>query len=700
MPTYSSSRAPSLPAYAPSASPSSSGAPKAGGTYESIEPTLISPPRPRRISSSTANRQRVLSTNDENHPPTSTTNIGSGTGQWQNYQPSTVNYGYSADQAELDYHSYFFNDGYGGGGIVPSIPGHPSTAAGGGGGGDGTYGGGLLGLQFLPTTCINPSFPSFGGIATIVPRWICSTGQLGREPDDRLDDYAYMYARREHEISIRARNGERFPTFCPIPFVEKKRNQAPVTVGRDSPQAADIHQNGSLLNVFSALPGDAVTVTLSMLCAGDIGTLAIVSKALTHLCVISPAWKNLCLRTGKLLPSEDVQSPTDAEQSSHFAQQITARPTVFSRLYRSAICVPVDVPTITMAVRTAILKGIKVITLMPGVYQERIEIGSDVIDDVTATLLADDGHDNGRLIEIYGNGIELEIRAANPTMLTTVIHVCGTENTANLDQICPTVAVFTDDVASPELGGAGIGLTLANLSIVHSVPGTDIWNRNTAIKATGNVGLCVRNCFVTSRSGRGIVVSGQAAADLVESSLFACAGTGLYVGDEGTDVVVSKCNIVNNGYGGRPMKTPSIASLPSVETNSDMLAIIQDSLSIDTAPALVGRMVPSGHSGVYVEAASAVFDDTLIASSCLTGMTVVRSAEVRLSGCDVMENGDAPISDEDFFLRERAERGEGENNMRGKSVELGPTENHLVIHAPSVDWPRTCLRVPRGIALD
>ena len=682
MSTYSSSRAPSLLAYAPSAPPSSSEALKSSGTDEAIEPTLHSPPRPRRISSSTANHQIVSLTNDENHPPT--TNNGSRAGQWRNYQPLTVNSGYSADQAELDYHSYFYNDGYGG--IVPSIPGHSSTTT--GNGGDGAHGGGLLGLQFLPTT--NPSFPSFGDIATIVPRWLCSTGQLGSEPDDLLDDYAYSW--RVHEISIRARNGERFPTFCPIPFIEKKQNQSTVTVGRDSPQAADIHQNGSALNVFTALPGDAVTVILSMLCAGNIDTLGIVSKALTHLCAISPAWKNLCLRTGKSLPSEDVPSPTDAEQSS--------LPTVSSSLYRSAICVPVDVPTITMAVRIAILKGIKVVTLMPGVYQERIEIGSDLIDDVTATLLADDGHDNDRLIEICSNGIELEIRAANPTMLTTVIHVCGTEDTGNVNQICPTIAVFTDDDGSPELGGAGIGLTLTNLSIVHSVPGIDIWNSNTAIKATGNVGLCVRNCFVTSRSGRGIVVSGQAAADLVESSLFACAGTGLYVGDEGTEVVVSKCNIVNNGYGGRPMKTPSTASLPSVETNSGMLAIIQDSLSIDTVPALVGRMVPSGHSGVYVEAASAVFDDTLIASSCLTGMTVVRSAVVRLSGCDVMENGDAPISVEDFFLRERAERGEGGNNMRGKNVELGPTESHLLVHAPSDDWPCTCLRVPRGIALD
>ena len=65
------------------------------------------------------------------------------------------------------------------------------------------------------------------------------------------------------------------------------------------------------------------------------------------------------------------------------------------------------------------------------------------------------------------------------------------------------------------------------------------------------------------------------------------------------------------------------------------------------AHALIGQLrrnqvevVPPGHSGVYIESSMAWIEDSLIAGNSLTGVSVVRSGFLNLSGSDITENGD------------------------------------------------------------
>jgi hypothetical protein len=245
--------------------------------------------------------------------------------------------------------------------------------------------------------------------------------------------------------------------------------------------------------------------------------------------------------------------------------------------------------------------------------------------------------------------------------------------------------------------GAGISLTLSNLSILNSVPGTDIWTTNTAIRASGNgVALDTRNCLITSMSGRGIVLTGGASGDLVSTTVFNCAATGIYVGDQDTDVTLTRCNVVNCGYGGRPIASSS--SLLPVSTTGpvfDLLAVIESSMAIQTLPVTVGNesIVPSGHSGVYCEAAYMVLEDSLISGSCLTGITAVRGGRVALTGCDLADNAAEDISTQDSFLVERAQLNELDEDMEGIVQHEEKTPNKIHSQFELRDgWPSKLFR--------
>ena len=217
--------------------------------------------------------------------------------------------------------------------------------------------------------------------------------------------------------------------------------------------------------------------------------------------------------------------------------------------------------------------------------------------------------------------------------------------------------------------GAGISLTLSNLSIISSVPGTDIWTTNTAIRASGNgVALDTRNCLISSISGRGIVITGGASGDLLNTTVFNCAATGIYVGDEDTEVTLTRCNVVNCGYGGRPItSSSSLLPVSTTGSTSDLLKVVESSMRIQTLPVTVGNesIVPSGHSGIYVEAADMALEDSLISGSCLTGITAVRGGRVVLTGCDLADNAAEDISTQDSFLVERAQLNELDEDMDG-----------------------------------
>jgi hypothetical protein len=162
-------------------------------------------------------------------------------------------------------------------------------------------------------------------------------------------------------------------------------------------------------------------------------------------------------------------------------------------------------------------------------------------------------------------------------------------------------------------------VSLRNLTILHFSRGSDIWNGNCAVRCHGNLTHSVLDgCSIQSDSGRGIVITNGASLKMVRSTVHDCAATGLYVGDLDSILEISHCNILRNGFGAPPT-VEELEEDPPTPT------------------------VPSGHSGLYVEAAEAEIRNILLAGNCLTGLSVVRHGMVHISGSDITGNGQEPI---------------------------------------------------------
>jgi hypothetical protein len=90
------------------------------------------------------------------------------------------------------------------------------------------------------------------------------------------------------------------------------------------------------------------------------------------------------------------------------------------------------------------------------------------------------------------------------------------------------------------------------------------------------------------------------------------------------------------------------------------------------------EIVPQGHSGVYIESSMAWIEDSLIAGNSLTGISVVRSGFLNLSGSDITENGgghDEQVMVED--LHDIRNNTHLNFSVRGGLME-GPYENNFV----------------------
>ena len=207
-----------------------------------------------------------------------------------------------------------------------------------------------------------------------------------------------------------------------------------------------------------------------------------------------------------------------------------------------------DAPTVSEAIKLAI-KGNKTIVLLPGVYQESIELSDTMfpcdLDQTRKKALAllkkNDGSitDLQKLVtkttktfDLEENGVNITIRAADPSQATIIAH-CSDE----LSDERPTVLLRGLVRVVKTAGGRKVSskcpikLTLEGLHICHSVPGTDIWTMNTAINAYGPCAtLRIIDCLVTSVSGRGIIVAGGADAGLCSTTIYNCAATGIFCG--------------------------------------------------------------------------------------------------------------------------------------------------------------------------
>jgi hypothetical protein len=152
-----------------------------------------------------------------------------------------------------------------------------------------------------------------------------------------------------------------------------------------------------------------------------------------------------------------------------------------------------------------------------------------------------------------------------------------------------------------------VTLTVSNVSFMHFSQGEDIWNGNCGVFVT-NGNLFLNSCSVQSSTGRGIVSVKGGVIKAQGCVIHDSAATGVYAG--GSSVcTLDECNIVRNGVG--------------------------------------GREIPSGHSGVYIEASKAVINDCFVSANSLTGITLVRGGNAVISFCDCVENGSEAFTIED-----------------------------------------------------
>lgn len=152
---------------------------------------------------------------------------------------------------------------------------------------------------------------------------------------------------------------------------------------------------------------------------------------------------------------------------------------------------------------------------------------------------------------------------------------------------------------------------------------------------------------------------------MIDTNVHDCAATGIYIGDVNSDAFIQRCNIVRNGGGTRPSFAIGTGTENLImereggdETNqldpadNIILEIFED---IDVAVLQNSHnnniphneLVPPGHSGMYFEASTATVKDCLIYRNSLTGLSVVRGGKIKISTCDLIENGSEPFTIED-----------------------------------------------------
>lgn len=106
----------------------------------------------------------------------------------------------------------------------------------------------------------------------------------------------------------------------------------------------------------------------------------------------------------------------------------------------------------------------------------------------------------------------------------------------------------------------------------------------------------------------------------------------------GSRARIASSNIVRCGFGDIALQDPDTEE-EREERDAFLAQLAVHAATGQRIPRDQIEVVPAGHSGVYIESAMAWIEDTLIAGNSLTGVSVVRSGLVNLSGSDVTGNG-------------------------------------------------------------
>jgi len=378
-----------------------------------------------------------------------------------------------------------------------------------------------------------------------------------------------------------------------------------------------------------------------------------------------PLWREFCIRTGKIPPY-----PTEYHGNSNYAEHEEEINKFQSHYYHNP-CVPIDAPTISEALDICHPSG-GTITLMPGIYGEMININTRRRVSIRAAF----PEKGAALTHCWYHGESREVTRSDQI---------GHEEVK--DEPCINISLQDQNDTLHE---RALFVQISHIQILHSTPGTDIWGGNCAIRVNGqNAHVIVNDCTLQSDSGRGVVVTNGARMEIIHTVLHDCAATGLYVGDQGTQALIAGCNIIRNGGGSRRMIRNRRREDPSLFLQERDFDDFDDFILNDSSTdeddeeddgdelmfAAVANdvhndhdVVPPGHSGMYVETAKALVENTLLANNSLTGLSVVRGGAVRLSGCDITLNGAEPVTFEDVHdLHD-------ENNVNGGVIRGGVVE--------------------------
>lgn len=161
-------------------------------------------------------------------------------------------------------------------------------------------------------------------------------------------------------------------------------------------------------------------------------------------------------------------------------------------------------------------------------------------------------------------------------------------------------------------------LILRNVRLNHKTMGVDIWGGNCAIHVEPEksrdhhvAAAILQSCEVTSTTGRGIVVLAGAHVQLTDCYIHSCAATGIYIGGGTPEsmVTIKSSDIAGNGHGNRSGGIPRL------------------------------------HSGICLEAGHAEVINCNISQNTASGITLVRSEQVRLKliDSDLISNGMHPV---------------------------------------------------------
>lgn len=386
------------------------------------------------------------------------------------------------------------------------------------------------------------------------------------------------------------------------------------------------------IDLLTPLPSDILDVILSFLSAKNIDDeVKLTCFSLKKGCKSVPLWRGLCFRTGKITSSSILESKQSTSNNNIEPNKLESEDS-YRQHYYSHPCIPTDFSNIQAAL--SYTRAGCSVTLLPGMYREKIKCV---------------------------NKCNIKIRAAFPRKGAALIHY--------QDEIIDRKDNSARNEPCISISGPTTSVHMIDIQILHSSLGSNIWGGNCSVHVDRNSILILEGCAMQSDSGRGVVVTGGSQLFLKRSIIHDCAATGLYVGDSGTVATVMESNIIRNGGGSKRWFAEDYVENASEDDVQNLhLNEVGDTADV----------VPPGHSGIYVENAQAVIDDTMLSGNRLTGLSVVRGGWVRMSGCDVTENGADPITIERNQRIIALNNDVDETYLSNGMIVMGPKSNNFI----------------------